>query len=359
MLPQSQQGLQQGRVNIPNHPSAKPYPLPETPAQTAPYPAQYCLGQNQQRYNYDIGAPSNGMINGKISPNMRVGNMEDSGSSGSNQAYSTPTDNRISPPGAPLYMNTDHKDSSGPPKDYVVFQNTNNGSQLNGLMSQHEGGGHVSEEVNKARKKAQNRAAQKAFRERKEARLKELEEKLAESENSRHDLMLEIGKLKKLNAEIMLENKVLLQKGAIPLSPNGNTAPTNNSSTWNQDSMAVDEPAHSNFSFPTEDEFYEEMVANTVKNKFIRNLNKPNAEENGSAPANYLIKQNTEYTDEFGRRLLTVPATWEYLSKLSEDKDFDVSYVMNSLKGEEVCDEHGPAYARNLIDMLVEKAAID
>lgn len=37
----------------------------------------------------------------------------------------------------------------------------------------------------KAKKKAQNRAAQKAFRERKEARLKELEDKLLESEKNR------------------------------------------------------------------------------------------------------------------------------------------------------------------------------
>ena len=71
------------------------------------------------------------------------------------------------------------------------------------------------------------------------------------------------------------------------------------------------------------------------------------------------MKRNTQYTDEAGRHVLTVPATWEYLYKLSEERDFDVTYVMSKLQGQECCHTYGPAYPRSLIDFLVEEATLN
>lgn len=63
------------------------------------------------------------------------------------------------------------------------------------------------------KRKAQNRAAQRAFRERKEARVRELEQKLSESEKEQKRLFLENVRLKRENTVISTENQVLLATG--------------------------------------------------------------------------------------------------------------------------------------------------
>ncbi|CAI4500318.1 CPA_1a_G0023390.mRNA.1.CDS.1 [Saccharomyces cerevisiae] len=187
-------------------------------------------------------------------------------------------------------------------------------------------------EDSKAKKKAQNRAAQKAFRERKEARMKELQDKLLESERNRQSLLKEIEELRKVNTEINAENRLLLRSG---------------NEKFPRD--LIDDTNHK-YSFPTKDEFFTSMV---LKGK-LNNKGMYSLKDN-----EVMMKQNTQYTDEAGRQVLTVPATWEYLYKLSEERDFDVTYVMSKLQGQECCHTHGPAYPRNLIDFLVEEAALN
>ena len=204
----------------------------------------------------------------------------------------------------------------------------------------------LTEEERKRRKRAQNRAAQKAFRERKANRMKELEEKLMESERNRQILLKEIDDLKKLNMEINVENRILLQntnKFKNPLnSPDDSSLNSNN---LNGDS---------NFTFPTKEEFYETMVIDTIKNNKNNNTFK---HLDGSFNEQSLIKQDAQFTNETGQLFLTVPAAWNYLSKISETKDFDMYFVMQSLRGNEDCDEHGPSYPKVLIDELVTKAS--
>ncbi|CAI4063427.1 Yap3p SKDI_08G0330 [Saccharomyces kudriavzevii IFO 1802] len=184
----------------------------------------------------------------------------------------------------------------------------------------------------KAKKKAQNRAAQRAFRERKEARLRELQDKLMKSEKNRQSLLKEIKELRKVNTEINAENRLLLRSGNEKCS---------NDLTNDTDHK---------YSFPTKDEFFTSMVLEgKLKNKNIHSSN-----ENEVTP-----KRNAQYTEEAGRQVLTIPATWEYLHKLSEDRDFDVTYVMNKLQGQECCHTHGPAYKRTLIDLLVKEATLN
>ncbi|KOG96510.1 Yap3p [Saccharomyces eubayanus] len=185
----------------------------------------------------------------------------------------------------------------------------------------------------KAKKKAQNRAAQKAFRERKEARLKELEDKLLQSEKNRQSLLKEIQELRKANSEINAENRLLLRNG---------------SEKATKSSRDVIDDSNSKYSFPTKDEFSTSMILEGKLDNKSTNSSKDNVP---------ITKQKTQYTDETGRHVLTVPATWEYLYKLSNGKDFDVTYVMSKLQGQECCHSYGPAYPRTLIDSLVEEAA--
>lgn len=225
--------------------------------------------------------------------------------------------------------------------DYIsIDPNTNVNINLNIDESQ------LTEDERRMRKRAQNRAAQKAFRERKANRMKELEEKLMESERSRQMLLKEIDDLKKLNMEINVENRILLQ----------NTKKFKNPLN-SPDELSLDDSnmnSNSNFTFPTKEEFYETMVIDTIKNNKV---NKTFKHIDGTFNEQSLIKQNTQFTNEIGQQFLTVPATWNYLSKVSKTEDFDMYFVMQSLRGNEVCDEHGPSYPKVLIDELVAKAS--
>ncbi|SCU94757.1 LADA_0G10968g1_1 [Lachancea dasiensis] len=177
----------------------------------------------------------------------------------------------------------------------------------------------LSEKEVLARKKAQNRAAQKAFRERKEAKLKELESKLMTSERDKEALRKEIDDLKQQNMEITTENRLLLRR--------------NNSGS--SIGLQKDTPKAPKFHFPSQSEFLESAVESHV------------------APLELPLK-SVSY-EHAGQRLLTLPATWEYLHDLSQDEEFDVYYVMQNLKGLEVCHGLGPAYRKSVVDDLVRQ----
>lgn len=174
------------------------------------------------------------------------------------------------------------------------------------------------EEDFKERKKAQNRAAQKAFRERKEAKLKDLEEKLQKSEKSRQSLRKELEELQRLNIEMTAEKRRLLRK---------------DSGEYYSTSAAGDS---NKYTFPTEDEFYNSLI--------------DNREEHGESIA------KKQYVDESGKKVLTVAAAWEYLHSLSEVEEFDIYSVMQNLKGAEVCHGYGAAYPKSVIDEVVKKS---
>lgn len=169
----------------------------------------------------------------------------------------------------------------------------------------------------KHRKRALNRAAQKAFRERKEARMRELEEKLKQSEQGRQELLREVENLRKHNIEIHAENRILLQ-------------------TQGSKTPSVADPSVAKFVFPTKRDFVGEMVP--MHPDFLSEL--PASEQ-------YLID---------GKQMLTVSAAWEYLHRLSESFDFDVSMVMANLKGKEMCHGKGPSYMRSDIDRFLSEA---
>ncbi|SCV01441.1 LAME_0G16248g1_1 [Lachancea meyersii CBS 8951] len=176
----------------------------------------------------------------------------------------------------------------------------------------------LSEQEILARKKAQNRAAQKAFRERKEARLKELETKLSSSERDRQALLKELEDLKKHNLEITTENRLLRSK------------------TESNSAQSVRaEPAK--YHFPSQREF----IRATSGDHSIDSLDE---------------LASTSY-ERGGEKLLTLPATWEYLHELSKNNEFDVYSVMENLRGQEVCHGYGPAYRQDVVDNIVRHCA--
>lgn len=174
----------------------------------------------------------------------------------------------------------------------------------------------LTEERLKQIKRSQNRAAQRAFRERKEKRLKELEQELRQSEIHRKQLDEELERLSRANLEMNAENKILLEQSTI-------------------DDYGIQ---GGRFTFPHETD-HEKFGSLEEARKYRLKL----------------IQAQGYYYDEAGKEILTVAATWDYLLKLSEQLQFSVTDVLENLKGKQVCHGLGAAYPRALVDLLVQE----
>lgn len=179
----------------------------------------------------------------------------------------------------------------------------------------------LTEQELQLKKKAQNRAAQRAFRERKETKLKELEAKLLESEIERQKLAEQLDSIRKKN--ISMENEIFLNKN---------------------DSKGVGRVSANEFSFPkTEDDFIQGLVAGT----------------------DHQLNNNTIYKvydspDHPGNKILAIGAVWDYLQIKVEELDLDytsvnIPEIMLKLKGHEKCHGFGPAYPLDLVDSVISE----
>ncbi|CCE64171.1 hypothetical protein TPHA_0G03310 [Tetrapisispora phaffii CBS 4417] len=155
-------------------------------------------------------------------------------------------------------------------------------------------------------KKQKNRDAQKAFRNRKEAKIKELEIKLQNSEQSKTSLINEIAALKAMNEKLILHSDYLKSD-----SSNATTLTT--------------------------------AQGFSSKTNFIEHITTKHNEK--------LRFDSPESTDT-----LSIPETWEYLQKKKEDLDFNMVYIMEHLKGNEICHNYGPGYAKEMVDKLIQSA---
>ncbi|CAK9441783.1 uncharacterized protein LODBEIA_P56510 [Lodderomyces beijingensis] len=184
----------------------------------------------------------------------------------------------------------------------------------------------LTDEELQLKRKAQNRAAQRAFRERKETKLKELEAKLLQSEGERQRLMEELDNISKQNLSITTENEIL------KTSDNSNLMTLSNSNN----------PV-TKFDFPqTQDAFIAEILRGN---------------EHHLKPA-YI---NKVYDDSQGKKLLALGAVWDYLQIKAEEANLDSSsidfvQVMEKLRGNEKCHGYGPAYTLESVDQAIRES---
>lgn len=179
----------------------------------------------------------------------------------------------------------------------------------------------LTEEELSAKKKAQNRAAQRAFRERKENKLKVLEEKLNKSEAENQKLLDQLTYFRSQNEK---QQQLLI-------------------SAENNSNIETLIPANDKFVFPTD-------ISQT---SFIDRM-----------AAGHEISNNAELLkiyrapDSPDTQLLTIGAVWDYLHLKAEelereDQFFDVVGIMERLKGNEKCHGFGPAYPVELVDQAI------
>ncbi|KAN0068882.1 hypothetical protein V8E54_013051 [Elaphomyces granulatus] len=158
------------------------------------------------------------------------------------------------------------------------------------------------------RRKEQNRAAQRAFRERKEKHVRELEQKLNELQQKSSDLHETNERLKRELAKVSTENEILrATSSGIPNSSHGSGP----------------EPA------------------TTGPMKFTPKDFSSLSGDGQPDPVHRIV-----YCEETGEKLLDARATWNLIQshKLVKEHLADVGDVCERLKGHARCDGQGPVF---------------
>jgi hypothetical protein len=171
-----------------------------------------------------------------------------------------------------------------------------------------------------SRRKAQNRAAQRAFRERKERHVKDLEQKLSSLEQSSTDLLSENDRLKRELQKIATENEILRATGGA--APNGHGA----------DGGPVLGPMHYS---PTD--FYTDLLQS----------------HDNKTPSHRVT------VSDRGERLLGAGATWDLIMNdpLYKEGLVDVGAVSETLKPKARCDGQGPVFEEADIKAAIRASA--
>lgn len=211
----------------------------------------------------------------------------------------------------------------------------------------------ISEEELYQRRKAQNRAAQRAFRDRKEGKLKELSGKLEEAEKERLKLEKELDDIKQKNMLLDMENQYLQQNKT---STYGTSITSQNTSNLSP-ILNIDKPEFTiegfqqQFKFPTSTKFDFIMGALDTTSMAKHHLTKEGIKDQS-------LKIGSSYEVK-AQRVLTLSAVWDYImefSQLNEDLNVDVPYIMTKLRGNEVCHGFGPAYPLEMINEIILNA---
>lgn len=170
----------------------------------------------------------------------------------------------------------------------------------------------IEEEDIIVKRKAQNRAAQRAFRERKEQRVRELEQKLGESEKEKLRLASENERLKKENTVITTENQVLMAT---------TTSSSDRSNGITSAPLKANFPVHkfSNLLLAEHDKKFSNKIVTTTPS--------------------YVV-----YEKNAGDTMLGAGAVWEQIMQEPDNEDIDVERVMSFLRGKEYCDGFGPVF---------------
>lgn len=185
----------------------------------------------------------------------------------------------------------------------------------------------LTEEEIQRKRKAQNRAAQRAFRERKENQFKMLQNRLAQSEEEKQRLLAELSILKEKNSSMLSENQLLKDRSHnVPSSISDAYEPT--------------------FFFPL------------TRNDFIHGLLRDQKHEISSDN----ITKIYDNPDCPGNKVLVVGAVWDYLQakmQIPEYANLDTIKVMDKLRGNEKCHGYGPAYSLSLVEQAIQEVISD
>jgi AP-1-like factor len=213
--------------------------------------------------------------------------------------------------------------ASVPPANGAVHQAgpTSEISKLEAEENRRQGSNSEDDDLTPAqsRRKAQNRAAQRAFRERKERHVKDLENRLNELEQAQTEAMSENERLKRDLQKMETENEILRATSMV--------APSSGSPA-----AAVPTTTGPMTYSPTD--FYSNVLQGHAN----------------KSPSHRVV------TSEKGERLLAAGATWEVIinHELFKRGLVDVSAVSERLKPQAKCDGQGPVFEESAILEAIE-----
>ncbi|KAL5343361.1 hypothetical protein BJX70DRAFT_393929 [Aspergillus crustosus] len=208
--------------------------------------------------------------------------------------------------------------------------------------SEDKDGGGVGAPAQNNKRKAQNRAAQRAFRERKERHVRDLEEKVSNLTQESSTLHADNERLKRELARYSTENEILrattesqLRRSASstnPSSPSGGNTTTNTHAT----TPANIQTGPMTY---TPKDFYTDLV-----------------------PKGQLARlHRVTYCKETGEKLLDTVGTWEMISAHEAFKRglLDVAAVTKRLKTGAQCDGTGPAFRVSDVREAIEESLLE
>ncbi|KAM7205627.1 fluconazole resistance protein 3 [Rhypophila sp. PSN 637] len=172
-----------------------------------------------------------------------------------------------------------------------------------------------------SRRKAQNRAAQRAFRERKERHVKELETRLQQLEQDNQHTSSENERLKRDLQKLSTENEILRATSLV----NNTGSPGSNGSPMTTGPMSYNPNA-----------FYTDVLQNHAN----------------KTPSHRVV------TSDDGERLLAAGATWDLIinHELFKKGLVDVGDVSARIKGQAKCDGQGPVFEERAILEAIEQS---
>ncbi|KAF7131396.1 hypothetical protein CNMCM5793_004567 [Aspergillus hiratsukae] len=228
----------------------------------------------------------------------------------------------VPPPHSPPESFSKHSVSSNEfPNSYAELGSIEGGDD----QHQHRSSSEEKDNLTPAqsKRKAQNRAAQRAFRERKERHVRELEEKVSTLEQESTTLAADNERLKRELAKYATENEVLRA--------------TTGQLASSQGRQLDSEPTVTGPMKYTPTDFYSNLV--------------PKGEP---APTHRVT-----ICEKTGERLLDAGATWDLIQghELFKKGLVDIGDVSNRLKGSALCDGQGPAFREGQVLRAIEASA--
>ncbi|KAH8692941.1 hypothetical protein BGW36DRAFT_385559 [Talaromyces proteolyticus] len=181
-----------------------------------------------------------------------------------------------------------------------------------------------------SRRKAQNRAAQRAFRERKERRVRELEQKLNDLEQTSTTLHADNERLKQELARIATENEIL----------RATSSTTSPGSGAKGDGATYHDDTENTTTGPME--FCPRDVEKSIAD----------SQKDGNLAHRIVISSKT------GEKLLNARATWDMIQnhRMYKEGLVDIGDVCDRLKGFALCDGQGPVFEEGRVRRAIEES---
>ncbi len=215
------------------------------------------------------------------------------------------------------------------------------------------------------RRKAQNRAAQRAFRERKERRVKELEIKLKRIEDQSSTLLTDNERLKRELEKLATQNEILRASNSLTMTT-AVAGMQQNNHNHNQQQQQQNHPHHHHH------HHHQQRQHALPSPSSSSSLMLPESPISGPHPSTFhtalsaaspaaLSSHHGLQTSDSsvpGERLLSAGATWDFIinHELSKKGMVDVGGLYERLKDRALCNGMGPAFAESEIEKAIEES---